>query len=274
MLKKAKAESITMMMKDCNRDSMKLYNLAALLMGMVKENPLPDYTDKEELADQFASFFITKIQKIRDQLDSLPSYCRISSDPPEFLEFELMMEEEVGSIIKGMPAKMCNMDIIPATLLKDALPGLLPTITNIVNASMTQEVFLSSWKIALVIPILTKLGLELIESNYRPVSNLPFLSKVVEKCALRGFSKHCKRYDLMPDYQSAYQANYSCEMALVKIMHDIPWSMEKQELVPLIAIDLSAAFDTVDHDLLLAVLRKKFSIDQFSLKWFSLYPRP
>ena len=61
MLKMAKAESITMMVDDCNRDSKKLYNLVGLLMGMVKENPLPDHTDKEELANQFASFLITKI---------------------------------------------------------------------------------------------------------------------------------------------------------------------------------------------------------------------
>ena len=243
-------------------------------MGTVKDNPLPDHMDKEELADQFASFFITKIQKIRDQLDSLPTYCHISSDPPEFLEFELMTEEEVGSIIRGMPAKKCNMDIILTTLLKDALPGILATITNIVNASMTQGVFPSSCKIALVKPLLKKLGLELIESNYRPVSNLPSLSKVVEKCVLRRFNKHCKRYDLMPNYQSAYWANYSCEIAIVKIMDDILWSMEKQEVVPLITIDLSAAFDTVDHDLLLAVLRKKIGIDHVALKQFSSYLRP
>ena len=116
------------------------------------------------------------------------------------------------------------------------------------------------------------MGLELTESNYRPVSKLPFLSKVVEKCVLR-FNKHCEKYDLMPDYQSAYQANYSCETALIKIMDDILWSLEKQEVVPLVAIDLSAAFDTVDHDLLLGVLRKKFGIDQVTLKWFTLYLR-
>ena len=78
----------------------------------------------------------------------------------------------------------------------------------------------------------------------------------------------------MPDYQSIYQANYSCEMVLVKIMDDILWLMEKQEVVPLIAINLSAAFDTVDHKLLLAVLRKKIGIDQVTLKWFGLYLRP
>ena len=93
---------------------------------MVKENPLPDHMDKEELADQFASFFITKIQKIRDQIDSLPTYCHTSSNHPEFLEFELMLEEEVGSIIRNMPAKMCDMDIIPTTLLKDALMVYFP----------------------------------------------------------------------------------------------------------------------------------------------------
>ena len=54
-------------------------------------------------------------------------------------------------------------------------------------------------------------------------------------------------------------------------MDDILWSMEKQEVVPLVAINLSAAFDTVDHDLLLAVLRKKFGIDQVALKWFRSY---
>ena len=115
-----------------------------------------------------------------------------------------MIEEEVGNIIKGMPAKMCDMDIIPTTLLKDALPGVLPTITKIANASMTQGVFPSSWKIALVKPLLKKLHLKLIEPNYRTVSNLSFLSKVVEKCVLRRFNKHCEKYDLMPDYQSAY----------------------------------------------------------------------
>ena len=170
-----------------------------------------------------------------------------------------MMEEEVGNIIKGMPAKMCDMDIIPTKFLKDTLSGLLPMITKIANASMTEGVFLSSWKIALVKPLLKNFGLELIESNYRPVSNLPFLSKVVEKCVLRRFNKHCEKYDLRPDYQSAYQANYSYETALVKIMDDILWLMEKQDVVPLIAIDLSVAFVTVDNDLLLAVLRKNLA---------------
>ena len=77
MLKMAKAESITKMVDDCNRDSKKLYNLAALLMGAVKDNPLPYHTDKEELANKFASYFTTKIQNTQrsaGQPPNLPSH--------------------------------------------------------------------------------------------------------------------------------------------------------------------------------------------------------
>ena len=78
----------------------------------------------------------------------------------------------------------------------------------------------------------------------------------------------------MPSYQSAYRANFSCETALVKLTDDLLWAMEYQEVTPLVAIDLSAAFDTVDHDMLLSVLSKKFGVVDNALKWFDAYLRP
>ena len=83
------------------------------------------------------------------------------------------------------------------------------------------------WKITIIRPLLKKLGLTLIHSNYRPVSNLPFLSKVVEKVIQDQFRSHCANHRLIPDYQSAYHANYSCETALLKIVNDILWTMER-----------------------------------------------
>ena len=82
--------------------------------------------------------------------------------------------------------------------------------------------------------------------NYRPVSNLSFLSKVLEKAVLKQF----------PEYQSAYRQGFSCKTALVKLTNDILWAMEHQKVTAMMAIDLSAAFDTVDHDILLEVLQK------------------
>ena len=78
----------------------------------------------------------------------------------------------------------------------------------------------------------------------------------------------------MPDYQSAYRENYSCETALIKIVDDILWSMENGEVTALMALDLSAAFDTVDHEVLLRVLQKRFGIEGTYLESFNTYLRP
>ena len=109
-------------------------------------------------------------------------------------------------------------------------------------------------------PLLKKNRLDLIPSNYRPVSNLTFLSKVLEKAALQQFRDDCDEHGLMPDYPLAYRPGYSFETALVKIMNYLLWSMENQEVTAIMAIDLSAAFDTVDHDIILKVLEITFVI--------------
>ena len=119
-----------------------------------------------------------------------------------------------------------------------------------------------------------KVGMELTNTSYRPVSNLPFLSKVVEKSVLLRFNRPCNEHNLMPSYQSAYRANFSCETALVKLTDDLLWAMEHQEVTPLVTIDLSPTFDTVDHDMLLSVLSKKFGVVDNALKWFDAYLRP
>ena len=173
-----------------------------------------------------------------------------------------------------MPSKCCDLDVIPTSLLKEALELLLPTLTKLVNLSLAEGVFVEEWKIALVKPLLKKVGMDLINTLYHPVSNLPFLSKVVEKSVLLRYNKHCNKNNLMPDYQSAYRANFSCETALLKLTNDLLWVMEHQEVTPLVAIDLSAAFNTIDHDLLLSILSKKFGVVNNALKWFDSYLRP
>ena len=80
--------------------------------------------------------------------------------------------------------------------------------------------------------------------------------------------------DLIPDYQSTYFATYSCETALVKIVNDILWAMENKKVTALMAIDLSAAFHTVDHNILIAVLRERFGITDTALSWFESYLHP
>ena len=104
------------------------------------------------------------------------------------------------------------------------------------------------------------------------------MEKVVsESIGVHGYADdHAlrKSFRLMPNYQSAYRPGYSCEAALVKIMNDLLWSMENQEVTAIMAIDLSAAFDRVDHDILLKALEIIFGIGGNALKWFGTYLTP
>ena len=174
-----------------------------------------------------------KINKIRDDLAGSPRYSPSYRDTEELCIFQSMTEEEVIDIIRSMPTKSCESDTHPTKLLKRMLSKLGSVIT-IVNLSLSSGTFANEWKSAIVRPLLKKQGLELIAKNYRPVSNLPFMSKVVEKCMLQQFTAHCDANKLLPDYQSAYRTNLSCETALVKLHNDILWSMEQvsQPLLP------------------------------------------
>lgn len=110
-------------------------------------------------------------------------------------------------------------------------------------------------------PLLKKLGLELILANYRPVSNLTFMSKIIEYCMLLQLSEHCRNHGLQLDYQLAYRELFSCKTALLQLSDNILWSMERQAISSLVTLDLLAAFDTVDHAILLAILKSKFGIN-------------
>ena len=164
-----------------------------------------------------------------------------------------------------MSSKSCECDVVPTTLLKQILPDVIRVITKIVNISLTTGASSQSWKTAVICPLLKKVGLDLIPKNYRPVSNLCFLSKVVEKCMLKQFIGYCNANDLIPPYQSANRANHSCETSLLRLLNDALWNMENGKATILTAMDLSVAFDTVDHDILLNIL-----CDQFGFNWYSL----
>ena len=228
----------------------------------------------EQLAEEFADYFIAKIKKIHDSLKNHPTYKPAHWDIKLLREFQLLAEQEVPKIIGKMASKSCEIDPIPTKILKKVLPSVIGLITSIVNNSITTGIFAHSWKTAIVHPILKKAGWALQLSNFRPVSNLSFLPCVVECAVLQQFNKQCKDQDLIPYYQSAYLVNYSCENALVKIANDILLAMENQRVATLMAVDLSATFDTMDHSILISVLRERFCITEMALSWFESYLHP
>ena len=260
--------------QECTKDSQRLHKLVSNLTTKQVEPEWPTHTSDEELAESFASHFQGKIDKIRELLSNKPVYSLEDLVVPELKEFTPMSQEEVSKVISGLKSKSCKLDPIPTTILKVMLPKILPLITKIVNKSLGEGAFCREWKTAVVRPLLKKVGLELTFSNYRPVSNLTFISKIIERCMLLQVSKHCEKYHLQPDYQSAYREHYSCETSILKISNDILWGMEAQSITSLVALDLSAAVDTVDHEILLSILSSKNRVKSNALKWFDQYLRP
>ena len=174
MIREEKLKSTSGKVEECKGDTRKLYSLVRYLTGTKVQNPMPSSTGDKKLANDFAEYFVEKIQKIWDDLDDNPKFKpkRNSTITPLKI-FEPTTADEVTTIIKEMKTKSCELDFLPMPLLKKALPYVIDTITNIMNVSLEQGVLPDRWKMAMIRPLLKKLGLELITSNYRPVSNLP-----------------------------------------------------------------------------------------------------
>ena len=272
LLRCKKIHSISGAITSCSNDTCQLYKLISNLTTRSSRPQWPKHDSKQELTDGFANYFEDKILLIRERFKGIEAYNLPIKDTLTLSKFAPLTQQEVLKTMNQLKSKSCELDTMPTHIFKQIAPSTVGLITKIVNLSLGNGEFCRSWKVAVVRPLLKKLGLELINSNFHPVSNLPFLSKVIERCMLLQISHHSNEH--LPDYQSAYRENYSCETAILGISNDILWAMENQRITSLTAIDLSAAFDTVDHTILLAILSNKFGITGKALKWFDSYLCP
>ena len=230
------------------------------------------------LADKFATFFEQTVNGIRTGLDSVGArHLPLTGDPlmPSPLEsFTPTSEQQLSKIIRASPNKSCSLDPIPTWLLKEQsiLQGLAPALVSCINASFTSGDVPEFLKTAMVKPLLKKSGLDQRElRNYRPVSNLSFLIKVMEKIVTSQIVEHMNTHELFHPYQSAYRSGHSTETALLKIKNDIELALDCSEGVLMVLLDLSAAFDTIDHAILLDRLKSRIGISGAALQWLKSY---
>ena len=136
------------------------------------------------------------------------------------------------------------------------------------NASLLEGHLPVSQRHAIITPLIKKPHLDAADvKNYRPVSNLTFVSKVVERLVSGRLVGYLQENNLMPDEQSAYRRNHSTETALLRVISDLINSMDKQEVTLLGLLHLSAAFDCVDHDILLSRLERTYGIEGLAIEW-------
>jgi hypothetical protein len=238
--------------------------------------PLPSCKSTKELSDQFANFFHDKVAKIRRTLDSDSDGTMSSrfADPTNHTlsEFHLLSNDDVRYLVSGSTTKTCQLDSLPTWLLKQHIDTILPSLTHIINRSLASGIFPKPLGQAIITPILKKATLDSNElQNYRPVSNIAYISKLIEKVVTKQITEHMSMYNLGEQFQSAYTANSSTETALLKVKSDMLSAVDRQEVVFLVLLDLSAAFDTVDHSVLLNRLYQKIGICGGALNWVESY---
>ena len=139
---------------------------------------------------------------------------------------------------------------------------IIDAITMIVNQSITTGEFLDDWKMAIVRPLIKGPNLD---------TELSFLSKIVEKAVQLQWQEHFDQHLLLPKHQSAYRQHHSTKTTLLNICDNILKNMEDGKCTSIVSLDLSAAFDTVNHTILLEVLNCYFGITEHALSWISSY---
>ena len=216
-------------------------------------------------ADDFAQFFSNKIERIRASTAAALQPLIEDRVIPEALSvFEPVTNEEITTILLKVEAKQCQLDPAPSWLIKRASDILAPVIARMCNASFEQSTLPMDSKRAIVRPLLKKSSLDPNDLNsYRPISNLSFVSKIVEKVVDVRLSRH----KLLSVFQSAYRPFHSKGTAVICVVNDMLKAMDQGHVGALMLLDLSAAFDTVDHQILDDVMRRRFEVCGSALDW-------
>uniref|UniRef100_A0A8C5I5Y3 Reverse transcriptase domain-containing protein n=1 Tax=Gouania willdenowi TaxID=441366 RepID=A0A8C5I5Y3_GOUWI len=221
-------------------------------------------------------FFVSKISNIHQQLTSheaaisgVDSSAPHSSLATTFSGFILLTIQAISDFIVKSKPSTCQLDPLPTVIVKSGLPSLAPLITNIIHSSLITGTVPLSFKTAIVTPILKKPGLDPTNfNNLRPISNLPFISKILEKSVAAQLHNHLITNNIYEQFQSGFHPLHSTETALLKITNDLLIASDSGLLSILILLDLTAAFDTISHSILLDRL-SSIGITHTPLAWFT-----
>ena len=223
-------------------------------------------TSPQGLADSMNAFFIGKVEGLIENLpeasgDPLKTLKKLMENRTCTFHLQTVHPDEVLKIVKALKMlKSTGLDSIDAWTLKLVINDILPALTHVLNLSITSLVFPDIWKLSKVIPLLKKDD-PLNPKNYRPVALLPVMSKILERVVFMQVVQYVEGQGLLHPSHHGSRSKHSTSTAMIEMYDTWVDSIEKEEMAGVMMIDLSAAFDLVDHSILLKKL-ELFGFDQ------------
>ena len=187
----------------------------------------------------------------------------------ESFNFTPVSCKDIRKHITAVSSEAIGCDGVSRRMICLSLDLTLTVLSHIINFSLSSGSFPSIWRIAHVLPI-PKITNPSSFSHYRPISILPFLSKVIERVVYSELSLHLSKHQFLSPYQSGFRLGHSTTTALIKICDDIRYGIDNQQLSIITLLDFSNAFNTVDHDILIAILRS-LNLSPIAIEWFRSY---
>lgn len=251
-----------------------VYKAINKLLDKKQEVVLPEATSDKELANTFMNFFNEKIQKIRSAFPSVQKRTYNMLETNAVLsEFVPATNDEILKCVMSFGIKCSPEDPIPAPVLKAHTETFVPIWKELVNLSFSQG-NVECLKNAVVIPLIKEMDALMDKDshkNYRPVSNLIFLGKLIERVVASRLENHMSENLLNEESAYGYKTGHSTELLLLKAVNDLLLACDSQMPSVVMLLDLSAAFDTVDQAKLLEILEVEIGIKGTALKWFASF---
>ena len=222
------------------------------------------------LANEFNKFFANVGSKLASKIPAMNRDSRKYHSITSSFQFKPITENCVIKTILGMSnKKSTGVDNISMIMIKMAVPTIVPSLTHIFNRSLSERVFPSNWKRSKIIPI-HKSGDKNSPNNYRPISILPSVSKILEKLVQVQLADYLKLYEILSPTQSGFRKSHSTISTLIKVTDDWLSAMDQGLYTGAVFIDLRKAFDTVDPHILLNKL-SNIGVSANCLQWFTSY---
>ena len=164
-------------------------------------------------------------------------------------------KERVSELLLSIPShKATGDDDISVKILKIAAPAVLPSPTRLLNLCISNKVFPSAWKVAKVTPVFKGNGSRSDCNNYRPISVLPVLTKLLERHICDHLCDFLESNEILYKLQSGFRKSFSTETALIRLIDELLFNLDKDNVTGLVMIDYKKAFDLIDDTLLLQKL--------------------